>query len=110
MKSAARMYLPHAHEIEAARKLNALLGDLELDLSTSFGFFDTYMDVLTQRHAPKLGRLLAGCDALAWEGIRRDHPAWQIVERPLVYCDRGFGASTLRQACASGATSSIRCR
>jgi hypothetical protein len=97
LKSAARAYLPLAHEIEAARKLNALLGDLELELSTAFGFFDTYMDVLTQRHAPTLGRLLAGCDALAWEAIHRDHPALQIVEPPLVYCDRGFGASTLRE-------------
>ncbi len=97
LKSAARTYLPNAHELEPARKLNALLGDLELELSTAFGFFDTYMDVLTQRHAPELGRLLAGCDALAWEGIHRDHPALHIVEPPLVYCDRGFGASTLRE-------------
>lgn len=41
--------------------------------------------------------MLAGCDRLAWESIHRDHPALAIVEPPLVYCDRGFGASTLRE-------------
>src|SRR6185503_16504332 len=97
LKSAARMYLPLAHELGPGRRLNALLGDMELELSTTYNFFDTYMDVLTQRHAPELGRQLAACDVIAWEGIHRSHPALQIVEPPLVYCDRGFGASTLRE-------------
>ncbi len=97
VKAAGRAYLPTAHETGSARRLNAVLGELELDLSESFGFFDAYMDVLTQRHAPVLGPLLAGCDALALEAIRKAHPALRIVEPPLVYCDRGFGASTLRE-------------
>jgi hypothetical protein len=97
LKAAARAYLPHASETETARKLNAVLGELELDMSTTFSFFDTYMDVLTQRHSPRLGRLLAGCDVLAWDAVHKDHPALLIVEPPLVYCDRGFGASTLRE-------------
>lgn len=97
MKSGGRTYLPHAHEPRAARDLNALLGQVELDLARAYTFFDTYMDILTQRHPPLLGRLLAGCDALAWDAINRDHPALAIVERPLVYCDRGFGASTVRE-------------
>ena len=97
LKSAARAFLPLVHEPVSARRLNAALGALEFDLTQAFGFFDTYMDVLTQRHAPQVGRLLAGCDVLAWECIHRDHPALLIVEPPLVYCDRGFGASTLRE-------------
>jgi hypothetical protein len=97
VKAGGRAYLPHAHAPKTARALNALLGRVELELSTAFNFFDTYMDVLSQRHAPSLGPLLAGCDVLAWDGINKDHPALAIVEPPLVYCDRGFGASTLRE-------------
>jgi hypothetical protein len=93
----ARAYLPAAHTPAGARALNALLGELELELSRAFEFFDTYMDVLTQRHTPEMGRLLAGCDALAWDCLKRDHPALDIIEPSLTYCDRGFGASTLRE-------------
>ena len=97
VKAAGRAYLPMAHETASARRLNALLGELELELSESFAFFDACMDVLTQRHAPVLGPLLAGCDAMARQAIDKRHPALHIVEPPLVYCDRGFGASTLRE-------------
>ncbi|MBI4523813.1 MAG: hypothetical protein HY695_08390 [Deltaproteobacteria bacterium] len=97
LKKVAREHLPHANDLGARRQLNGLLGALELQLSNTFTFFDTYMDVLTQRHTRELGGLLAGCDVLAWDGISKDHPALAIVERPLVYCDRGFGASTLRE-------------
>jgi hypothetical protein len=97
VKAAARAYLPTAHETASARRFNALLGELELELSETFSFFDACMDVLTQRHAPVLGPLLAGCDAMARQAIDKAHPALHIVEPPLVYCDRGFGASTLRE-------------
>ncbi|HKR00636.1 MAG TPA: hypothetical protein VJT09_08180 [Pyrinomonadaceae bacterium] len=97
LKAGARAYLPQAHTAKAARTLSALLGSLELEMSRAFNFFDTYMDVLTQRHTPELGPLLAGCDVLAWDAINKEHPALAIVEPPLVYCDRGFGASTLRE-------------
>lgn len=97
LKSAGRTHLPHAHERRTAGELNALLGEVELDLARAYSFFDTYMDILTQRHPPLLGRLLAGCDVLARDSIHRDHPALAIVEPPLVYCDRGFGASTMRE-------------
>jgi hypothetical protein len=96
-KAAGRTYLPDAHAPKVARTLNGLLGSIELEMSRAFNFFDTYMDVLTQRHTPELGPLLAGCDVLAWDGINKAHPALAIVEPPLVYCDRGFGASTLRE-------------
>ena len=86
------------HEPRAARQLNAVLGEVELDLSRAFTFFDTYMDVLTQRRSPELGAILAGCDVLAEEAMRREHPALRLVEPPLVYCDRGFGASIVRES------------
>jgi hypothetical protein len=94
--AAARSYLPLQHEVAASRTLNDLLGDVDLDLSTAMTLFDTYMDILTQRRTPELGRLLAGCDVLAYDAVARDHPALRVVEGPLVSCDRGFGASTLR--------------
>jgi len=97
LKRGAREYLPNVHNPEVARRLNVLLGKVELEMSRAFAFFDTYMDVLTQRNTPELGPMLAGCDVLAWDAIKKDHPALDIVEPPLVYCDRGFGASILRE-------------
>ncbi len=93
----SRAYLPQANEPAPVSKFVQGLGQLELELSSAFNFYDTFMDVLTQRHTPELGRLLAGCDVLAWDAIYRDHPALTIVEPPVVYCSRGFGASTLRE-------------
>ncbi|MGI6455246.1 MAG: hypothetical protein ACOX5R_06430 [bacterium] len=97
IKIAARNYLPHIHELGSRRQLNNSLGQMELNMSKAYAFFDTYMDVLTQRHTPELGALLAGCDVLAWDAMRKEHPALEIIEPPLVYCDRGFGASILRE-------------
>jgi hypothetical protein len=91
-------WLPRVHEPGAARRLNAALGEVELDLSRAFTFFDTYMDVLTQRRSPELGQVLAGCDVLAADAMRREHPGLRLVEPPLVYCDRGFGASIVRES------------
>lgn len=84
-------------ERRAACALNAKLGRMEFDLTKAFTFFDTYVDVLTQRASPVLGGLLAGCDVLAWDALKKDHPALDRVEPPLVHCDRGFGASILRE-------------
>ena len=67
VRRAADWALPRIHEPRAARQLNAVLGEVELDLSRAFTFFDTYMDVLTQRRSPELGAVLAGCDVLAAE-------------------------------------------
>lgn len=94
---AASAYLPTSDRPSQARRLNAVLGEIELEISTAFTFFDTYVDVLTQRRAPELGALLAGCDVLARDALRRDHPALLITELPLVYCDRGFGAAIMRE-------------
>jgi hypothetical protein len=84
-------------DLRAARAMHSLLGELELEMTKAFTFFDTFMDILTQRHTPELGRLLAGCDVLALDSIRKPHPALSIVEQPIVGCDRGFGAKTFRE-------------
>lgn len=89
--------LPAAQDASSARTLNANLGALEMTIANAYNFFDTYMDVLTQRLSPVLGKLLKGCDALALDSMKRDHPALDGIERPLVYCDRGFGAAIIRE-------------
>jgi hypothetical protein len=97
LKRATKQYLPQVDDPQTARRLNAIYGEIEMELSRAFPFFDTYMDILTQRHTPEIGPLLAGCDVLARDALKKDHPALDIVESPLVYCDRGFGASVLRE-------------
>ena len=97
LKRAAREHFPHIQDAKVARSLNSLLGEIELEMTTAFTFYDTYSDVLTQRSSPELGPLLGGCDALAWDSMHRNHPALSLIEPPLVYCDRGFGASILRE-------------
>lgn len=101
LERASRAHLPSAagagpRAAPAARELNAAVGQLELELAKAYVLFDTYMDVLTQRASPELGPLLRGCDAVARDALDRDHPALQLVERPVVSCDRGFGAAIMR--------------
>ena len=98
LRRASDALLAEAGQSGRARELNGALGQIELDMSRAFTFFDTYMDVLTQRHAPELGAVLAGCDVLALEAMRRDHPALAIIEPPLVYCERGIGAAIARES------------
>lgn len=92
----ARKNLPFIHQLETARRMNSVLGRLELELTRAFVFFDTFQDILTQRCSAELGKVLAGCDVIALDGLRKNHPALKIVEAPVVYFDRGFGASILR--------------
>jgi hypothetical protein len=81
---------------------NEAFGEIELEVARAYDYFDTFMDILTQRLSPILGPLLAGCDRLADDALRRDHPSLQAVETPLVHCDRGLGASVLRQGVSLG--------
>jgi hypothetical protein len=97
VKAATQRLLPRADRPAARRRLNAALGRVELDMTRAFTFFDTYMDVLTQRRSRSLAEVLAGCDVLALAAMRRDHPALSAIEPPLVYCDRGYGASIVRE-------------
>jgi hypothetical protein len=99
-KAATDSLLPQAGDALARRKLNAALGQIELDMSRVYTFFDTYMDVLTQRRSGALGPVLAGCDVLAYQAMRRDHPTLTAIEAPLVFCDRGFGAAIVRESVA----------
>jgi hypothetical protein len=78
------------------RDSHARLGDLELEAARAFGLFDTFMDILTQRHSPALGPLLRGCDVLATDALRRDVPALEACRAPIVYCNRGYGAAVVR--------------
>ena len=79
------------------RQLVEFLGRLELEVTESFNFYDTYMDLLTQRLSKPVGEMLKGCDAIAFDGFRRGFLA-DITVPPIVYCERGFGASTLRES------------
>ncbi len=73
------------------------LRELELALAQAYATFDTFVDVLSQRAAPGLGALLAGCDVLARDALWRDDPRLVELGAPIVYCDRGIGAAILRQ-------------
>src|SRR4051794_28044055 len=75
LKAATSQFLPRIRDVKARIHLNAALGRIELDMSKGFTFFDTYMDVLTQRRPRELGRILAGCDVLAYDALHRNHPA-----------------------------------
>ena len=97
-KAVVDSLLPRAADAEARRRLNAALGQIELDMSRVYTFFDTYMDVLTQRRSGELGPVLAGCDVLAYQAMRREHPTLTAIEAPLVFCDRGFGAAIVRES------------
>lgn len=92
----ARTYLPLIEQPKVARAMNSALGKLEFAVTKTFVFFDTFLDVLSQRSSPSLGRILAGAEIIALDSLRKNHPALKIIENPIVYFDRGFGASILR--------------
>jgi hypothetical protein len=92
----AERYLINAENGRDQHKLVNALGEIELELSQAYSFYDTYMDILTQRLSHVLGPLLRGCDVIAADGLK--HPYLTSVTRnPIVYCNRGFGASILRE-------------
>jgi hypothetical protein len=72
------------------------LGELEITLTNAYNFYDTFMDILTQRLSDEIGPMLKGCDVIATHALQRGNLS-EISVAPLVYCDRGFGASTLRE-------------
>lgn len=80
----------------AKAQLVQVLGGLEMEVTHSYTFYDTYMDLLTQRLSKPIGELLKGCDAIALDGVRRGFLA-DISVPPIVFCDRGFGAKTCRE-------------
>lgn len=89
-------YLPEVHKKDVAKTLIDGLGSLEVDLANAYTFYDTFMDILTQRLSDDIGPMLVGCDAIAADAMNRKFIG-QITVPPLVYCDRGFGAATVRE-------------
>lgn len=89
-------FLADRHNAQVRELLVQGLGEIELEITQSYMFFDTFMDVLTQRLSRPVGDLLLGCDVLAADGLKRGFLA-DITVLPVVYCDRGFGASTCRE-------------
>jgi hypothetical protein len=92
----ADRYLSERDDPKMRQTLINRLGEVEIELTNAYSFFDTFMDVLTQRLSDDIGPLLRGCDAIAADALQRGFLA-DITMSPLVYCDRGFGASTLRE-------------
>jgi hypothetical protein len=89
-------YLAERESVKTRKLVINRLGELELELTHAFGFYDTFMDILTQRLSDDIGPLLKGCDVIAADAMQRGMIA-DLTMAPLVYCDRGFGAATLRE-------------
>jgi hypothetical protein len=96
LTSGARKYMPEMSDPVAARQMNALIGLLEIESSKAFTFYDTLFDILTQRNS-KLGRIIPGCEKIASDALRRDHPFLRILNAPVLYFNRGYGAAILRE-------------
>ena len=92
----ADRYLSERNDPKMRQTLINRLGELEMELTEAYNFFDTFMDILTQRLSDDIGPLLRGCDVIAADALKRGFLA-DITIPPLVYCERGFGASTLRE-------------
>jgi hypothetical protein len=80
----------------SARKMNTLIGLLEIKSSQAFTFYDTMFDLLTQRNS-KLGIIIPGCERIASDALRRNHPLLRTLMAPVVYFNRGYGAAVLRE-------------
>jgi len=89
-------YLSESDNPKIRQTLINRLGEVEIELTNAYGFFDTCMDILTQRLSDDIGPLLKGCDAIAADALNRGFLG-DITIPPIVYCERGFGASTLRE-------------
>jgi hypothetical protein len=92
----ARKYMPELSDPVSARKMNTLIGLLEIQSSKAFSFYDTLFDILTQRNS-KLGRIIPGCEKIASDALRRNHPFLRILKVPVLYFNRGYGAAMLRE-------------
>jgi hypothetical protein len=89
-------YLSERNSLKTNKIVMNRLGELEIELTNAYAFYDTFMDILTQRLSADIGALLRGCDVIADDAMRRGMIA-DLTTSPLVYCDRGFGAATLRE-------------
>jgi hypothetical protein len=96
LRSSTDRFLSDTENPVIKKQLVQLLGELELEVTQCYEFYDTYMDLLTQRLCKPIGTLLRGCDAIALDGLSRGFLA-DISLQPIVYFDRGFGAKTCRE-------------
>ena len=96
LKAYVDKYYYERDNIRNRQKLIHLLGVLEMEMTNAYNFYDTFMDILAQRRSKNTGMLLKGCDILALHAMRRGNLA-ELTVAPVVYCDRGFGASILRE-------------
>lgn len=97
LKNARIELLKESENQENLIELIHRAGAIELELTNAFNYFDTFLDMLSQRLIPGIGRFLKGCDILAEHSLRLKHPVLQTIQKPLVYFDRGFGASVRRE-------------
>lgn len=97
VRTSADLYIADRFNLFNRRVIANRLGELEIELTNAYGFYDTYMDILTQRLSDDIGPRLRGCDFIAATALRQGNIG-DITVSPLVYCERGFGASTLREA------------
>lgn len=97
LENAGRKYLHQINNPEQARKMNKILGELDLKLTKVIIFFDTYFDILSQRKVSSLNEILAGCDVIAADAVKNKHRLLDLMEDPIVFFDRGFGASIIRE-------------
>ena len=108
LTAASERLLQRVAQVEAvadtasSRDHNAALGEIELDLSKAYTFFDTYMDVLTQRRSAELGPSWG--DATSWRRTRSD----ALTRRCATPSDRSSTAiaGSVRRFCGK----EFRCR
>jgi hypothetical protein len=96
VRIAGDKFLAERGSISSKKIVINRLGELELELTSAYSFYDTFMDILTQRLSDDIGPMLKGCDVIAEDAMRRGLIR-DLTVPPLVYCDRGFGAATLRE-------------
>ena len=89
--------LKNLNDPSSVKKINNIIAKTEVKLDRALKIFDTYLDLITQRQSSVLGQMLGGCDVLAATAIKQKHSALQIIESPVVYLDRGYGASIFKQ-------------
>ena len=77
-------YLAERENAKTRKIVINRLGELELELTQAFGFYDTFMDILTQRLSDDIGPLLKGCDVIAADAMQRSMIA-DLTMAPLVY-------------------------
>src|SRR5512147_2019914 len=62
LKEKGAPHLRRIHQADSRRALTLMLGTTELELTRSFTYLDTFVDLLSQRLMPEMGALLGGCD------------------------------------------------